>query len=236
MSTRDKIGKALDEISEQSYLKMKENPLLEVSLNTIPLIGPLLINFIKSNETRFLQRRFLKLYEYLNEEINNIQDQKIDKSFIETEEFYDILRKVYEYTAKTRDNAKIKLYSRILVRISMLNNAFFRYTAEDFLLILIDLSPTDLMIAKKIYQQQKGTPIEIKDINQNELKIVKESGWDTIPSILGVNQTEFELSILKLVRAGLIKQVSGTYVNYIGDAYRITRVFRMLMKLIETLD
>jgi hypothetical protein len=43
------------------------------------------------------------------------------------------------------------------------------------------------------------------------------------------------LSTLKLVRVGMLQQVVGMYVSYIGDAYRITPVFRKLVRLIGEL-
>lgn len=51
-----------------------------------------------------------------------------------------------------------------------------------------------------------------------------------------MNKAQFDLSLSKLVRAGLLRQVIGTYGYYIGDAYRITLSFRMMMKLLEKLE
>ena len=73
-------------------------------------------------------------------------------------------------------------------------------------------------------------------IEQNELKAVKESGWDRLPEITEMNNSNFDLAVTKLVRTGLLRQVIGTYTSYIGDAYRITPVFRTLMKLLDELN
>ena len=103
-------------------------------------------------------------------------------------------------------------------------------------MILLKLSPADLFVARGIYKQQKDTPEEIVDLDQDELRIVKERGWDNLPQSCKMNKAEFDLSLSKLVRAGLLRQVIGTYVGYIGDAYRITSSFRMMMQLLEKLE
>jgi hypothetical protein len=164
-----------------------------------------------------------------------IDETKLDKSFFQTEEYYDLLRKALEYTVKTGDNEKIRLYARILVRTPLLDNAVFRHRAEDFLLIILELSPADLFVAREVYKQQRDLPEEITNIEQNELKMVKESGWDRLPSICKMDKADFTLSTLKLVRVGMLQQVVGMYVSYIGDAYRITPVFRKLVRLIGEL-
>jgi hypothetical protein len=211
-------------------------PLFSWAISNIPVFGPLLQTILTSLEPEILKRRFLELFMALREEVLLIDEAKIDKTYFQSEEFYDIFRQVFEYTAKTRDTHKIKLYAKILVKVALLDNAIFRQSAEDFLLIILELSPADLFVAREVYKQQKDTPEEILDINQNELKIVKESGWDKLPQICEMNKAQFDLSLSKLVRAGLLRQVIGTYGYYIGDAYRITLSFRMMMKLLEKLE
>jgi predicted transcriptional regulator len=77
---------------------------------------------------------------------------------------------------------------------------------------------------------------EFISIEQDELRHVKESGWDDLSNTLGMDKSQFGLSVAKLVRVGLLRQVIGTYQSYIGDAYSITPVFRTLMKLVEKLE
>ena len=172
----------------------------------------------------------------VHEEALLIDQSKIDRSYFETEEFYDFVRRALENTARTRDRTKIKLYARILVRAPILDNAVFRSSIEDFFSILLELSPTDLHLARAAFKQQKDLAEEFISIEQDELRHVKESGWDDLSNTLGMDKSQFGLSVAKLVRVGLLRQVIGTYQSYIGDAYSITPVFRTLMKLVEKLE
>lgn len=55
------------------------------------------------------------------------------------------------YTAlETANNDKIRLYARIFVRSAILDNVKFRYHAKDFLSLLLELLPADLVVAREI--------------------------------------------------------------------------------------
>jgi hypothetical protein len=48
-----------------------------------------------------------------------------------------------------------------------------------------------------------------------------------------MNETDFKISLYKLSRAGLIKEIVGTYVSYTGGHYLITPAFKRLMNFIK---
>jgi hypothetical protein len=198
--------------------------------------GPLIQVVVSNLEPLIVRNRILELFTLLREEVLLIDQTKIDQTYFDTEQFYDIFRKTFEYTVKTRDRNKIRLYARILVRVPLLDNAEFRQSAEDFLSILLELSSADLYVAREVYSQQKDIPEEFTNIEQNELKAIKDSGWDKLPEICKMDSAQFRMSVTKLLRTGLLQQVVGVYVSYIGDAYRITSVFRKLILLIEKME
>jgi hypothetical protein len=233
---KKRIIKRMDETIEHVASKFFADPTLGWILSNIPDYGPAIRSIMTVVEGTILRRRMSDLFDSIQEETLLIDQTKIDLAYFETEECYDIIRRIFEYTLRTRDKSKIKLYARILVRTPILGNAVFRHTVEDFLLMLVELSPADLVLAREVFKQQQTIPDDFANIEQNELKTIKESGWSNLPSITGMNKSEFSLSVTKLVRTGLLRQVIGTYASYIGDAYRITPFFRDLMKFIEKLE
>jgi hypothetical protein len=71
-------------------------------------------------------------------------------------------------------------------------------------------------------------------MKNTELKNVVEKGkWHEIKNNLGLTEEDFDISLTKLTRAGLIKEIVGTYFDYAGRLYLITPAFRRLMKLIQ---
>lgn len=232
---RGNFIKSLEKKIESAISKSAENPALGWVLSNIPIYGPAIQSAMTTLETAILTKRMSDFVISVHEEALLIDQSKVDQSYFETEEFYDFVRRALENTARTRDQTKIKLYARILVRAPILDNAIFRSSIEDFFAILLELSPADLHLAREVFEQQKDLPEEFNSIEQDELRHVKDSGWDDLPNTLRINKSQFGLSVTKLVRIGLLRQVIGTYQSYIGDAYSITPVFRTLMTLIEKL-
>jgi len=68
-------------------------------------------------------RRIQKLIQLLKEEIALVDQTKIDKLYLESEEGYDLFRKMFITTLETMNENKIQLYARILVRSAILENA-----------------------------------------------------------------------------------------------------------------
>jgi hypothetical protein len=98
---------------------------------------------------------------------------------------------------------------------------------------LLELLPADLVVAREIYKQQKDTPTDIQPEVMSEVQIVRNSGFYEVRELTGLDKAEFDLALTKLVRAGLVRQVVGSYIGYAGDAYRITHTFRKMMDLVE---
>jgi hypothetical protein len=103
----------------------------------------------------------------LHEEMTQINEAMIDKPFLTTEEFYDILRKTIESCLRTRHNNKIRLYCKILAGSVIVDNRTERNSVQDFLSFISELSPTDLKVGMEIYKQQKNMP-EKFDVESDE--------------------------------------------------------------------
>jgi hypothetical protein len=127
------------------------------------------------------------------------------------------------------------LNCKIFVGAISLDNVHNRQQAEDFLSFVADLTPTDIMLGLKIYQQQKNRPVRFNPESQDnsELKFVEKSGWLDLQKISKLDDVEFRIALHKLTTAGLIKEILGTYMDYTGDRYLITPTFQSLMNFIK---
>jgi len=70
---------------------------------------------ISGISSKIAARRFSVFKKALENEIKLLDQEKIDKTYLESEEFYDLLRKTLTATEKTREDEKIHLYAKILV-------------------------------------------------------------------------------------------------------------------------
>ena len=125
-----------------------------------------------------------------------------------------------------------------MIGSALLENVKERGSAEDFLIFLSELTTTDILVGKEIYERQKNVSerygFDISSKDNTELKYVVEEGkWHEIKDKLGLDEVNFNISLIKLSRVGLIKEIVGPYVGYAGWLYLITPAFIQLMKLIK---
>ena len=140
MSSEEKKGiiRKIDDLIMNVATKGFENPVLGWTLANIPIYGPMIQAPMTSLEAPILRRRMENLVLAVEVEVHLVDESKIDFSYFQTDEFYDVVRRVFEYTLRTGDQKKIKLYARILVRTPILNYAVFRPNVEDYLRILLE--------------------------------------------------------------------------------------------------
>jgi hypothetical protein len=141
----------------------------------------------------FQKSRLIQTIQILNEEVMSVDENKVDKSFFVTEEFYDLIRQLFENSLRTRHEEKIRLYSKILIGAILSDNVHERHSAEDFLIFLAELSLTDITVAKEIYKQQKNIPesSSIESDTNTELKLVVNSGWHSIKDKCALSDVDF---------------------------------------------
>jgi hypothetical protein len=201
------IGRALQK-GLDNYLNNVE---LRNAINQIPGIGNILDYILVNLGQGFQQRRLMQTIQDLHEEMTQINEAMIDKPFLTTEEFYDILRKTIESCLRTRHNNKIRLYCKILAGSVIVDNRTERNSVQDFLSFISELSPTDLKVGMEIYKQQKNMPekFDVESDENTELKFIVNNGWHNIRNICGLVEADLNISLYKLLRAGLIKEIVG---------------------------
>jgi hypothetical protein len=207
---------------------------LRAAISLIPGIGSP-IDLILSSEGQNIQNRRVNLtISTLKDEMFKIDLNKIDKKFIESEEFYDLMMKVFESCTRTSRIEKVVLNCKILAKSVLIENSEKRSSAEDFIGFIDGLSFRDLKLGIKMYEQQKNMPEKLDpDKGNTELNFVVEHCWHELKTICQLTEVEFRISLSKLARTGLIKEIVGTYVSYSGAHYIITPIFQRLMNFIQ---
>lgn len=230
---KNKILKATDDVLEKATKIYSSNLDLRNSICQIPIIGYALDAIFIDLGKQYYEKRVIQVIQLLREEMflieESIEESKVDKEFLETEEFFDLVIRIMEYSVKTRQREKVRLNCSILAGSILIENKDLRNSAEDLLILIRDLSPIDLKVAKEIYKQQENKPDKFDDegnSNFNELHFVDSSGWDKLPGLCKLEVGDFRLALTKLSNAGLIKEIVGSYSSYMGGKYIITSTFK----------
>jgi DNA-binding ferritin-like protein (Dps family) len=213
------------QLAAQAY---SNNTILRAAVNIIPYIGGSLDVLISSKGYKVVQKRIESLLEQLQRDMSSVKENMIDHTFLESEEWFDLVLKALESAARTRDSEKIRMYSKIL-RNSVIQDKHKTHSPEDYLMVLAELTPREVQLAKVIYIQQKEGPGE----NENELHWASSKGWKNLAVESHLEGEDLPFLLKRLERCGLIREITGTYLDYTGGVYAITDVFRKMMRYIS---
>lgn len=93
-----------------------------------------------------------------------------------------------------------------------------------------------MVVAAQIFLQQEDMPTDYPKSNPmiNELADVKKRGWITVSEKCNLNEVSLQLSLVKLAKLGLIRELVGYLDNSGQGIYIITPIFREFVKYIRT--
>jgi hypothetical protein len=147
-SIRDQMNKRIDPLSEAVTGKDIQALILKPLINLVPYIGPTLNECFFEIPNRIQQERLKKTVEMLTLRVNRIDSKKIDKGYLQSEDFFDFSKDVFEKSLKI----KIENKRRTLVNVyidSILQKADFEESRlKLFLDFIVQLSPFQMSLLK----------------------------------------------------------------------------------------
>lgn len=198
----------------------------------IPGIGGSLDLLIAGRGQRLAQERIVNLLSGLKEEMSEVRSDMLDRVFLETDEWADLVIKAVDAATKSRDKAKIRLYARILRSAATFQDRG-AFSPEEYLDALAELTPREVVVARAIYGRQQDVPSSEQDL----FKWAKDRGWDRLPQDCpSVPEEDLPFILIRLERSGLIKEITGMYWDYQGGMYIITNAFRQLVQYIGSME
>ncbi len=213
----DKLSKAKEEYARKTGWR--------ALVNLIPYIGSSLDVLLTAKAQEVTQQRIESLVSEVSNQLKLIEESKVDKSFLDSDEWYDLVFRTFEKAIRTRSTEKIQLYSKILV--GTLISPENREHSEGFLDILADLSETEVKLARLVY--------ELKDISIQK----KDEHGSQKPNIFldrctFIDKNDIQFYMKRLERVGLVnEEVGGMWIGYGGGWYKVTPTFDKLMKVLS---
>jgi len=88
------------------------------------------------------------------------------------------------------------------------------------------MTPREIEVAQAVYRQQNDEP----QFGENELQWAWRKGWNQLSDMCPlVPKEDIPYVLQRLERSGLLHEITGSYVDYKGGVYTVTKVFRKLM-------
>lgn len=197
---------------------------------------------ITTKAQKIAERRLNELCQSWENEMKQIPVGLIDRNYVESEEFFDLIFKAWEAAKRTRHDEKIHLYAKVLTQSVPLQDRS-EHSPEDYLSILSELSLNELKVARALYHQQKESALSDESVFQwlNRIDAI-----ETGKMVFGMGQKErlinqdsvlssidLEFCLLRLQSSGLLRELTGTFTDYAGGIFIITEGLRKLMEYLE---
>lgn len=216
---RNNIEKALEQYSNHFILRSL--------INGIPIIGShldLLLS-IKGQETT--QKRIELLIRYLTEQCQKIEERKVDKSFIDSDDFFDLTLQAVEAAARSRHREKIRLYASIIAGSVVIQDRS-QNQPEDYLAVVSELSMREVSLVgaiKKLKRLEKNQEAPLL-IGGGSLK------YTALAEIADLPFEDIEYLLVRIQRTGLVQRDTATRAGG-SFGFEFTPLFDKFTKYID---
>ena len=190
----------------KTYVKTSVESLIRGLIGAIPTVGTLLNEAIFEGRARLKQERLEKFVEYLADSLQTLDSDKIDRAYIQSEEFVDFLEDVLIRAAKVRAEEKRRKLAAVLAdRLQYAEGSPFDDRFLDLLIALSDIQVHILAEHLRAVEERENTGEDAKHRQ---------------PSYYNVSESEYPLLIQDLMSKGLFVFAGGFgKVTELGQAF-----------------
>jgi len=120
------------------------SPILRSMVNLIPYVGGAIDVLITTRIQEISWKRLNTYLDQLQKQFENVDESKINKEFLQSEEFYDLFLQTARASTRTRSEQKIKLFSSI-IKNAITKEFSNPLSPEDLVSIIENLSENDII-------------------------------------------------------------------------------------------
>lgn len=207
------------------------NTALRFKIISIPIVG----NYIDVAYTESIQTIRERI---LKNSIEELDEKKIDKEYLNSLEFLNLLVLTYKMALDEIELDKIIFFSK-LIKNSLESSEEERKYNFDYIKIVHELSIDQMHLLHEIYIQQKDLyKFREESTEYNELNLVHEcTDWKNLPKILndkyGIDENDLNFLLKRTESTGLIREITGSYIGYDGGTYIMNETLRKFMDRLD---
>lgn len=224
MATEDK--NSLEKVSDRATVAYSGLSWLRLLVTSVPYIGGPIDLIMSTQAGKFIQKRIETLLQNLANEVEKLDEKTIDKEFLESEEFFDLLALAMEAAARTRHKEKICLYARVLSGATITHKRKHD-DPEQYLKILSELSLRELQLLAAIVQARQ----EVDGQKDKELIGTGPLAWGKLAETTRSVPEDIEYLLVRIQGTGLIQRDIRTVAGYNAN-FKFTPLFDKMMAFI----
>ncbi|MBF0456927.1 MAG: hypothetical protein HQK99_03425 [Nitrospirae bacterium] len=200
--------KPIEEIAD----KYANNTILRGLITAIPVIGGVLDATFSGDSSKRWQEKVGLLLDNLHENFNRCDEDKMDKKFVNSDEFEALLISIIEAIRKVHEKGKIELFANILTS-SCLKKYSQEYRKERFIHLVDNLSMIHIAILN-LFRNEMSDDF----INANKSIILTS---ENISNKLSIDLYDCEVFCSELISSGLLFDPDIGTRNYKRGSYSL---------------
>ena len=201
---------------------------LRVVVRAIPLVGDAIDTMLTTGHAQIVEERTRYLLTGLSLDVLRLKEEAIDREYVGSPAFHDLMVAAVLDSAAARDREKIRLNARILAGAIQVGPGDDG-DPEAHLDLIAGLKAHDLVVLRAIIAQQREAPTD-----RNLLVWANSRGWGRLQEqIAPVPVHDLEYRLHRLERAGCVREITGPYVGYPGGVMMLTDATRHLVAWID---
>jgi hypothetical protein len=202
---------------------------LRAAISAVPFIGSQLDLYLSNPGQKFVEERLQYLIDQLQEQMNEIHENAIDKRLFDTEEGFDLVNKTFAAATRTRQTEKLKVFAKILRGALTIKKDV--HDPELYLRIVDEMSDKELEVALLLYEVKQKRKIKVEGDNEAQDGMSNDPYWFS-KNYPKYSKAELEYILPRLEKTGLVKEVVGSFIGYGGGQYNPTSLFTDFIKFI----
>jgi hypothetical protein len=204
-------------------------------------------------------RRLKRTIDEIARQAQALDEVKLDRNYLESEEFYDLSWSVFQKGQRTSKQEKVQLYVRVLLRSAQ--GPPYLENAQEYVDLLSELSMVEVQVASAIYSFQRDfnySPQEVfaaintEGLRNDEVgpyinqilaeKRLSVTAEDLQPQLPNLQKNMIDSYLARLGRTGLVREIVHQELGEnrgqwrLEGGFRITDYFRRMMAYLNLND
>jgi hypothetical protein len=205
--------------------------LIDGGLSLIPFLGEAITSALDTHAFQLYEENSKRFVEELRQLVEILAEEKLDKRFIESDEFVSLLTTILARNARTHEREKIRLYANVFVNSATYGKSGVAYK-EGFVRIIDELSIDHIRAMSFIYETDLNFTEEERKKNRDSVTASQVSEVTGITESLSLAYCE------QMIRFGLLRDSSIGYYGYRpGDQpgyYKMTEYGREFAEFLQS--
>jgi len=215
MSNKKSIIAAVDKLNALSSQSPIVKGLIDGGLSLIPFLGSAITSALDTRSFQIFEHNSRQFALEVKSLVDKLDESKIDKGFLNSDEFVSLLTEILARNARTYEHEKIKLFAIIFVNATTFGKSGIPFK-EGFIRIIDELSPTHILALSVIYKKSLNLP---KNDKRNYQDCVTTSA---IADEIGVSTNRVQAYCEQMIRFGLLRDHGIGFLDYKPGMYEMT--------------